>query len=192
MRDMNVLKSKLRLLGKDIMLESNDIVVVRESAKEGIVYGRNFTDKYTAYKFWRARCVHNIVIVDYYLKSDYSTNSIYSSIYTEHGKVRFDGRGYLQCAMELRPSNARVSLGRFSSALLIRETDVNVFKELYLVTADGLCVKLTPYFNEEYLSRVRFNVNYRQQCYDIGLFGQSDKFKLLLRVYLDGTVKDMT
>ena len=94
--------------------------------------------------------------------------------------------------MELRPSNARVSLGRFSSALLIRETDINIFKELYLVTADGLCVKLTPYFNADNLSRVRFNVNYRQQCYDIGIFGQSGKFLLLLRVYLDGTVKDMT
>lgn len=192
MRDMDVLKAKLRLLGKDIMLESNDIVVVRESAKEGIVYGKNFTDTYTAYKFWRARCVHNIVIVDYYLRSDYNIDSIYSSIYTENGKVRFDGRGSLQCAMELRPSNARVSLGRFSSALLIRETDINVFKELYLVTANGLCVKLTPYFSAEVLSRVRFNVNYPQRCYDIGIFGKSDKFVVSLKVYLDGTIKDMT
>lgn len=189
MRDMDVLKSKLRLLGKNIMLESKDIVVVRECREKGIVYGKSFTDEYNVHKFWRARCDHNIVIVDYYLKSDGSDKSIYSSIYTDNGKIRFDGRGSIHCAMELAPSNARVSLGRFSSALLIRETDSSTINELWLVTVSGLCVKLTQYFNERVLSSLRFNVNYKQRCYDIGLFGQSSKFVTLLKVYLDGTVK---
>lgn len=189
MRDMNVLKAKLRMLGKNIVVESNGIVVVRESREEGIVYGSTFTDEYRVYKFWRAQCAHNIVIIDYYLKSDYSVYNVYSSVYTEHGKVSFDGRGSIHCAMWLRPSNARFSLGGISSALLIRETDNSIFKELYLVNADGLCVKLTEYFNAENLSGVRFNVNYKQRCYDIGIFGQSGKFTVLLKVSLGGTVK---
>lgn len=189
MRDMDVLKSKLRMLGKNIMLESKDIVVVSESREKGIVYGKSFTDEYNVYKFWRARCVHNIVIVDYYLKNENSVNSIYSSLYTENGKIRFDGRGVIHCAMELRPSNALVTLGRFSSALLVRETDNSLINELYLVNVDGLCVKLTQYFNEKVLSSLRFNVNYKQKCYEIGAFGQSSKFVVLLRVYSDGTVK---